>query len=194
MWQSSVKQLAPHHPYHVGVDVNSTARTCQQTTPVIYFKRTITILLLDHLILKMETRFTALHCNTLKGLALIPAALAKMATQKEDLQSFINMYKDDLPLTKTIAIDAELECWRVKWPGVPSESLSQTTAGTLSYTAPYPNINTLLRILCSLQVTSCTAERAISGLKRLKTYLRCSMRNEQTEWTGTYACTQEHHY
>lgn len=36
----------------------------------------------------------------------------------------------------------------------------------------YPNIYRLLKILCTLPVTTCTAERTFSTLKRVKTYLR----------------------
>ena len=43
----------------------------------------------------------------------------------------------------------------------------------------FPNIHTLLRIICTLPVTSCFCERSISGLKRLKTYLRSTMGQER---------------
>ena len=76
------------------------------------------------------------------------------------------MYKDDLPSTKNV--DAGLECWRVKWQGVPSESLSHPIAEILSYTTTYPNINTLLLILCSLLDISCTVGKVFSGLKHPK--------------------------
>ena len=47
---------------------------------------------------------------------------------------------------------------------------------------PHPNISTLVRILCTLPVTSCSAERSFSSLKRSKTAFRSAMTN--TRLTG----------
>ena len=41
------------------------------------------------------------------------------------------------------------------------------------------NINVLLRILCTLPVTSAKCERSFSTLKRLKTYLRSTLTTER---------------
>ena len=43
----------------------------------------------------------------------------------------------------------------------------------------YPNIQALVTVLCTLLVTSCSAERSFSGLKCIKTGLRSSMGNER---------------
>jgi hypothetical protein len=43
----------------------------------------------------------------------------------------------------------------------------------------YENIRRLLQIFCTLPVTTCTAERAFSALKILKTYRRNSMTDER---------------
>ena len=58
-------------------------------------------------------------------------------------------------------------------PRRPSETLVQCD---YNY---FPNIHTLLKIVCTLPVTSCSCERSISGLKRLKTYLRSTMGQER---------------
>ena len=39
----------------------------------------------------------------------------------------------------------------------------------------YPNIFTLLQLVCTLPATSCECERSASTLKRLYTYMRASM-------------------
>ena len=44
-------------------------------------------------------------------------------------------------------------------------------------TSLFPNIRVLLTILCTLPVTSCSAERSFSALKRIKTPLRTTMGN-----------------
>ena len=43
----------------------------------------------------------------------------------------------------------------------------------------YPNIKALVTILCTIPVSSCTAERSFGGLKRIKTGLRSSMSNKR---------------
>ena len=42
-------------------------------------------------------------------------------------------------------------------------------------TRTYPNIEALLKILATLPVTTCTAERSFNALKHLKSYLRSTM-------------------
>ncbi|KAG7178148.1 52 kDa repressor of the inhibitor of the protein kinase-like 3 [Homarus americanus] len=39
----------------------------------------------------------------------------------------------------------------------------------------FPNIRTLLTILCTLPVTTCSAERSFSALERIKTNIRSAM-------------------
>jgi hAT family C-terminal dimerisation region len=43
----------------------------------------------------------------------------------------------------------------------------------------FPNITTLLKIFATLPVSTATAERSFSTLRRLKTYLRTSMGSER---------------
>ncbi|XP_069700787.1 52 kDa repressor of the inhibitor of the protein kinase-like [Periplaneta americana] len=43
----------------------------------------------------------------------------------------------------------------------------------------YPNIRELLTILCVMPVTTCTAERSFSTLRRVKTYLRSTMNQDK---------------
>ena len=69
-----------------------------------------------------------------------------------------------------VATPSELK--KLKQKGVPSN-----ISTTLIETTPefFPNIFSLLTTLAVLPVTSCEAERCISCLPRLKTYLRSSM-------------------
>ena len=85
---------------------------------------------------------------------------------------------------------------------IPAVSKANSTAGTssgktkkesmdtlpfptsISHTLPqvslmYPNVKALLLVLCTVPVTSCTAKRSFSGLKRVKTSLGSMMGNQR---------------
>ena len=79
-------------------------------------------------------------------------------------------FPDDLPSPSTI--DQELQLWQgfsAPVPDSPREALHHAAE------AMFPNINILLRLVCTLPVTSCECERSVSVLRRLKSYLRTTM-------------------
>ena len=81
-------------------------------------------------------------------------------------------------------LQSEIHTWYLKWNQEKQDHGEQSLPTTLSFTLPrasslFPNITELLRILCTLPVTSCSAERSFSGLKRIKTALRSIMGNER---------------
>ena len=89
----------------------------------------------------------------------------------------MDVYKDDIPSPSYL--EQELDLWWCKWnhysgelPNTPSKALSYATESML------PNIHNVLRVICTLPVTSCECKRIISVLRRLKTYLRASMGQE----------------
>ena len=74
----------------------------------------------------------------------------------------------------------EMDNWANKWrrfvgdlPDNPADCLQHATP------AMYPNIHCLLRIFCTLPVTTAECERSVSVLRRLKSYLRSSMGQER---------------
>ena len=58
-------------------------------------------------------------------------------------------------------------------PNTPSKSLQHASERM------FPNINCLLRVICTLPVTTCECERSISVTRRLKTCLRATMGEER---------------
>lgn len=43
----------------------------------------------------------------------------------------------------------------------------------------FPNMYILMKILCTLPVTSCECERSISALRQLKSYMRTTMKEDR---------------
>lgn len=93
-----------------------------------------------------------------------------------------DMYLGDLPSSDSI--HSELHCWQIKWQKQLQDhgrnSLPRTPSATLfDTTSMYPNIKALIKILCTFPVTTCSAERSFSGLKRIKTAFRSCMTTDR---------------
>ena len=94
------------------------------------------------------------------------------------MQDLVEYYKEDLPSPSSL--DVELQLWKCKWRSF-SQPLPDTPIDALAFASAsmFPNIHQLLRLVCTIPVTSCECERSVSVLRRLKTYLRSSMGQEQ---------------
>ena len=72
-------------------------------------------------------------------------------------------------------------------PNTPSKALVYATESM------FPNIHHVLRVMCTVPVTSCECERSISVLRRLKTYLHAFINGSGTVfWTGLNAHSLQH--
>lgn len=168
----------------VGV-VPSVPRRCRRQTnrdntpaedSAAYYRQTLTIPFLDQLISEMNALFSSAQQKATLGLSLVPAAMTD--DWKEKAQELADFYQEDLPDPESFSV--ECHCWELKWkshvgekPKHPQETL------TFADCAFFQNIRELLKITCTLPVTSCECERSNSALKRLKTYLRSTMGHER---------------
>ena len=151
-------------------------------TPCEYYRRTISIPVLDHLLSELDARFNKHQQTALQGLCLVPSVLITKEMEDISPQVCQLVYDDDLP--HSCSLQSELHCWHLKWKKQELEHGRSSLPTTPSFTLPhasslFPNIKVLLLILCTLPVTSCSAERSFSGLKRIKTALRSTMGNER---------------
>ena len=66
--------------------------------PITYFRRCITIPLVDHLLVALETRFSPHHRVTLQGLCLVPSASVTLPDDeiKSNMAKLVAQYEDDL--------------------------------------------------------------------------------------------------
>lgn len=149
-------------------------------TPSEYYCRTISIPLLDHLLSEMNSRFGKHQQTALLGLSIAPSVLVTLPPEDfySKVKQLAKLYENDLPSPE--CIESELHSWQVKWQKQLKEhgeaSLPSSPTLTIRQVSSlFPNINTLFRILCTLPVTTCSAERSFSGLKRIKTPFRLAM-------------------
>ena len=96
-----------------------------------------------------------------------------------------DLYEGDLPSPE--CLESELHSWKMKrrkeLEDHGESSLPTTLIQTLRHVSSmYPNIAAIAKIICTLPVTTCTAERSFSSLKRSKTAFRSTMTN--TRLTG----------
>ena len=111
--------------------------------------------------------------------ALIPSPYNQY--EYEHLREGINLYSNFIS-GSDVEIQGEFEIWQTKWGKTKESPSNAVEALDLCDKEVFPNLHILFVILCTLPVTTATAERSFSGMRRLKTYLRSSM--NQTRLTG----------
>ncbi|XP_051528113.1 52 kDa repressor of the inhibitor of the protein kinase-like [Myxocyprinus asiaticus] len=139
-----------------------------------YYHRNMAIPFLDHVILEFESRFSPLSVTASRLLGLIPSIQCN-SDVTVDISEAVLLYQDDLPSPELI--DQELKCWKLKWQNKSSEQRPTSCAEAINKcdVLIYPNVFKLLKIACTLPVTSCECERSASTLRRLNTFMRSSM-------------------
>ena len=149
-----------------------------QTAHHIYYCHSISIPLFDHLLSEMQSCFSSHNQTALLGLSIVPSIIVNLSPHEfAKVHEFAKMYQNDLPSPHCVS--SKLDCWKIKWQHQLKEheqsSLPSNPTTTLPHiTSMYPNIKALVSILCTLPVTSCSADRSFSYLKQIKTSLRSS--------------------
>ena len=143
-----------------------------------YYKRSITIPVIDRLNSALQARFDFNSVQVYNGLSIVPTKLISLANKDIDWKGkfklFTDFYLDDFP--NPLALDAELELWAKYWESYqgPRPDSVAATLKAVNFEA-FENITVALRILGTLPITSCECERSISALRRLKNYSRSTM-------------------
>ena len=143
-------------------------------SPEEYYRRSLTIPFLDHMVQELTSRFSNSQQQCIPmGQSIVPEKMKRNTEWKVNFKKFSDTYSCDLPSEHSL--NAELDMWEMFWndrPDAPS-----TSQETLKVTDNeiFPNIAVMLKVLCTIPVTTCECERSVSALRRLKTYMRSSM-------------------
>ena len=146
------------------------------TDPEGYYRAVITIPFVDHLVTELETRFSQHQKTVISASSLVPKILLTKDLEQHlrGCQDVFTLYRDLLPSPESL--EAEIHTWLIFWKvkclslkDIPSSPLQALKDCDITF---YPNIHILLRIFCTLPITSCECERSFSTMRRLKTYLR----------------------
>jgi hypothetical protein len=158
-------------------------------SPEVYYRRLVTVPFIDELMNHLDNRFSISHIKAVCVMkSLMPASFmtsggglgsstGELDVKNMELDEF-EFYLDDLPSADELP--QEMHNWVNKWHRFKG-TFPHTPADCLSYAdeTMYPNISRVLRIFCTLPVTTAECERSVSVLRRLKTYLRSSMGQER---------------
>ena len=148
--------------------------------PEEYYRRALAIPLIDKFVSEMSFRFNTFNKRASKLLLLIPSIICNSKEYESlDLDDLIKQYNDDLP--NPDVVDLELQLWKRKWLDVTEEHRPDSLAKAIKECdkLKFPNVFTLIKIGCTLPVTSAECERSFSAMRRLRTWLRSTMKSER---------------
>ena len=156
------------------------------TTPSEYYKRAISIPRLDHLESEINSRFTELQSTAAKGMSIVPATLcvttpaASVKELDKNIDRLVTNYMADLEDDRDL-VKEEIHQWKIEWQDIAEKDRPNTAASALKACDKrrFPDVKRLLRILCTLPLTSAECERTFSCMRMLKSYLRSTINAER---------------
>ncbi|KAL4132322.1 hypothetical protein QTP88_009494 [Uroleucon formosanum] len=134
-----------------------------------FYRRTVFIPHLDGIHLSLDKRILS-HHEIINSRQFV---LPNMIVDKpySNLKTAVTFYQNDFKGCDDI-IEDEYQLWQSKWNLVESRPSTAIEALQQCDQLMYPNMYELLKILSILPVSTATAERSFSTLRRLKNYLR----------------------
>ena len=141
-----------------------------------YFKKTVTIPFLDHIISNLSYRFDAHMKQAATIQKLVPINITEELSINNIMEA-TNFYKDDL--TNPDVIDEELHRWKMKWLSVLNDDRPRLLSHALKECSSFPNVFILLKLFATLPLSSCSCERSASVLRRLNTYMQCTQTEQR---------------
>lgn len=154
-----------------------------------YYRVSIYNPLIDNILQDIIHRFPAETTELFDLLVLIPSFTVKLETTTtiKEKASFLAS-RFGFALTSTAgysfkALHSELALWHTKWIELQKlkEKIPENALDALNYCDPevFMCIRPLLQIFLALPVTTATAERSFSTLRRLKDWLRTTMKEDR---------------
>ena len=128
----------------------------------------------------MTHRFNKFICEAAKLLILAPSVLcSEKFKENVDISPILEEYEEDL--VNRDVVDQELLHWQRKWLAVASKDWPDILAKAITKcdAERFLNLFFLLKIACTFPITSAECERSFSAMRRLRTWLRASMKMER---------------
>ena len=163
-----------------------------------HFRQSVVVPALDLLISQLNGRFCELQSEAINGLCIVPtvwicgvgaAGLLSSEQKKDAILASAKMLRAPVHISK---LEGELGCWARVCIGLRTqrnpedkqlihipETLQETLLCKFIPWPAFPQVKLFVRYMATLPVTTCTCERSISMLRRVKTYLRATMGQER---------------
>ena len=161
------------------------ARICRRQTmranvpadsPLECFRKAVTFPILDELAGQFATRFSKHQQIAASGLSLLPPSFRHSPEDSVTaVLNFARQHHHDLPEGQNMStLEAELARWQTVVSQLEESKVPTSLNDALLFAVNglFPFITRLLQLLATWPVMSNSCERSISGLRRLKTYLR----------------------
>ena len=136
-------------------------------SPSEYFRRSVSVPFLDHLIGHINSRFSLWNLDVMDALYGMPCHVVSNVDWQTGFRRFLQKYEEDLPEPRYLS--TELDMWGEYCLQI--EGTPPTTVQELLLVS-FPNVMTAIRIFGTLSVTTCSCEGSISTLRRFNTYLK----------------------
>ena len=145
--------------------------------PEEFFRCSVFVPYMDQIISDLENRFQDQRATCTLLWCLLPK-FCHSATD-DQINRLLTQYQEDID--SHVVVSAEIKRWTKKWEGVKEEQRPSNAIEALSECQQeiFPNVKNLLQIIATLPVSTATAERSFSTLRRLKTYLRTTMESDR---------------
>ena len=147
-----------------------------------YWKRNMWLPFMDHMSVELSERLLNGQ-DRLAAQYLLPVHIAKLTADK--VQALYETFVLDLQCQSLEEFEAEIRRWKARCQlniDAPLSTIGDTLLDTNADLYPY--VCTCLHILLSMPVSTATAERSFSAMRRLKTYLRSTMSTERMSGLG----------
>ncbi|XP_013421627.1 52 kDa repressor of the inhibitor of the protein kinase-like [Lingula anatina] len=137
-----------------------------------HYKVNVAIPFLEHISNNLNAKFSGLSTTASSLLGLLPSVICE---REMDVTDIVSTYEKDLPSPELVPL--EVRRWENRFDKVPETERPNSPALAIKKCDPdvYPNLYVLLKLACTIPVTSCECERSASALRRLNTYMRASM-------------------
>ena len=148
-------------------------------SPESFFKRTIFLPLIDGVISQMNSRFSKHNKKALSLGAILPEQ-AKIENSA-NFDEIFRFYENLLPQSSLERARGEFDVWCAMWSERDRESMPVDAIGALNAcdVNAFPAVHRLLKILAIQPVSTASAERSFSCLRRLKDWLRSTMSEQR---------------
>ena len=144
-------------------------------SPLEYLRKAVTFPILDELAGQFATRFSKRQQIAASGLSLLPPSFRQSPEDSVTAAlNFARQHRHDLPEGQNMStLEAELARWQTVVSQLEESKVPTSLNDALLFAVSglCPPITHLPQLLAIWPVTS-NCERSISGLRRLKTYLR----------------------